>query len=238
MKAVLLSTTFLAIGSVAATAAPVFDWTGCYVGAHVGAATVRAFTATDFEGSGSAGNTGTGTIAGGQVGCNYQQSNWVVGVEGEGTWSNSSVTNSLVLTPNDNLSLTTKNTSSFSIAARAGVAFDRTLIYGKAGWTSGSFDFNSTLNCCLVALPDSRSASDTMSAFLVGAGVEHALTRNWTVKFEYNYSSFGSRNLNVGTEPGVGGDPIFVSTSVKRQTFKVGVNYLFDFGRAPVGAKR
>ena len=150
MKTLLLSTTFLVIGSAAATAAPVFDWTGCYVGAHVGAATVKAFTATDFEGSGSTGDSGTGTIAGGQVGCNYQQGNWVVGVEGEGSWSNSKATNSLTLTPDDSFTLTTKNTGNFSIAARAGFVFDRTLIYGKGGWSVGSFDFNSTFNCCLV----------------------------------------------------------------------------------------
>ncbi len=236
MKALLLSTTFLAIGSAAATAAPAFDWSGCYVGAQVGAAAVRAFTATDFEGSGNIGDNGTGTIAGGQAGCNYQQSNWVVGVEGEGAWSNSKATNSLTLTPDDSLRLTTKNTGNFSIAARAGVAFDRTLVYGKAGWAVGLFDFNSTFNCCFL-VPDSRSASHTMSAFLVGVGVEHALTRNWTVKFEYNYSDFGSKTLNIGTERS-NGEPVLVRTSVTTQTFKVGINYLFDFGRASVAAQR
>lgn len=234
MKALLLSTTFLVMGSAAATAAPAFDWTGCYVGAQVGGATTRTFTATNFEGGGSSGDNGTGAVVGGQVGCNYQQSNWVVGVEGEGAWSNSKATNSMTLTPDDSLSMTTKNTSNFSIAARAGFAFDRTLIYGKGGWVVGSFDFNSTLICCLAA-PDSRSPNYTMSAFLVGAGIEHALTRNWTVKFEYNYANFGTRNLIVGAEPS--GEPASVTTSVKSQTFKVGVNYLFDFGRASVAAK-
>jgi outer membrane immunogenic protein len=235
MKTLLLSTTFLAIGSVAATAAPAFDWSGCYVGAHVGAAAVRAFAATDFEGSGNIGDNGTGTIAGGQAGCNYQQSNWVVGVEGEGAWSNGKATNSLTLSREDSFTLTTKNTGIFSIAARAGFAFDRTLIYGKAGWAVASFDFNSTLNCCL-ALPDSRSASGTKGAFLVGAGAEYALMRNWSVKFEYNYSDFGSRILNIGADPN--GNPALVNTSIKMHTFKVGINYLFDFGRMSVAAQR
>jgi outer membrane immunogenic protein len=132
--------------------------------------------------------------------------------------------------------VTTKNTGNFSIAARAGFVFDRTLIYGKGGWGVSSFDFNSTFNCCFV-ISESRSASDTKGGFLVGAGVEHALTRNWTVKFEYNYSNFGSNNLNIGTARGTG-EPVFVRDSVKMQTFKVGINYLFDFGRASAAATR
>ena len=103
MKKLLLSSTFLVIVSGAATAAdlrlpvkaapvaaaPLFSWTGCYVGAHVGGATIHTFTATNFEGSASTSDNGSGAVAGGQVGCNYQQGNWVFGVEGEGAWSNS-----------------------------------------------------------------------------------------------------------------------------------------------------
>jgi len=248
LKKLLLSSTFLVIGSTAAmaadlrlpvkapiAAAPAFSWTGCYVGAHAGGSTIHTFTATNFEGSGSTGDNGTGAVAGGQVGCNYQAGNWVFGVEGEGSWSNSKATNSIVLTPLDSVSLATKNTSDFSIAGRAGIAFDHTLIYGKGGWAWGSFDYNSTLICCVVGF-SSTSGSYNADGFLVGAGIEHALTRNWTIKFEYDYLGFGSKLLNVGATP-FAGVPVNVSTSPTKQIFKVGANYLFDFGRAPVVAK-
>jgi outer membrane immunogenic protein len=162
----------------------------------------------------------------------------VFGVEGEGSWSNAKTTNTMVVStiaPFDNISLTTKNTSDFSIAGRAGFTFDRTLIYGKGGWAWGSFDYNSTLNCCFVA-PNLTSGSYNLNGFLVGAGVEHALTRNWTVKFEYNYLDFGSKLFNVGATPGLG-VPINVNASPTMHVFKVGANYLFDFGKAPVVAK-
>ena len=252
MKKLLLSSTCLVIVSTAAmaadlrlpvkapvAAAPAFSWTGCYVGAHVGGSQIHSFASTNFEGSGSTGDNGTGTIAGGQVGCNYQAGNWVFGVEGEGSWSNSQATNSLFVTPVapfDNVSLTTKNTSDFSIAGRAGFAFDRTLIYGKGGWAWGSFDYNSTLNCCFVA-PSLTSGSFNASGFLVGAGIEHALTRNWTIKFEYDYLGFGSKLLNVGAGGGAVPVPVNVSVSPTTQIFKVGANYLFNFGGAPVVAK-
>lgn len=252
MKKLLLSSTFLVIASAAApaadlrlpvkapiAAAPMFSWTGCYVGAHVGGSKVHSFIATNFEGTGFTGdNDGTGAVAGGQAGCNYQHGRWVLGVEGEGSWSNSQAAHSLALPPDATESLTTRNTSNFSISGRAGIAFDRTLIYGKGGWAWGSFDFNSTLTCCVLGIlaRTDRSGSTNLSGFLVGAGIEHALTRNWTVKLEYNYMDFGSRFLNVGATRG-SRTPINVSQSVTLQTFKVGVNYLFDVGGPPVVAK-
>jgi outer membrane immunogenic protein len=246
MKALLLSSTFLVIGSATAMAAPpsvpsapqvasAFSWTGCYVGAHVGGSQVRTSAATNFEGTGSTGDSGTGTIAGGQAGCNYQAGNWVFGVESEGSWSNSSASNFLNVSfpfGNDTISLTTRNNSDFSIAGRAGVAFDRTLIYAKGGWVWGSFTYNSTLNCCS-SLPTLTSGNLDLSGFLVGAGIEHALTRNWTLRVEYNYLGFGSKLLTVGTTVNTGIVPVTVTESAANQIFKIGVSYLFDFGRTP-----
>ena len=74
-----------------------------------------------------------------------------------------------------------------------------------------------------------------MNGFLVGAGIEHALTRNWTVKFEYNYLDFGSTVLNLGVT--LRGVPTNVSQSSNKHIFKVGANYLFDLGGSPVVAK-
>src|ERR1700681_2316879 len=64
--------------SPAPVVAPVFSWTGCYVGVHAGAGVMRD-TWTE--------QTGSGGLAGGQVGCNYQDGNWVFGGEAEGYWS-------------------------------------------------------------------------------------------------------------------------------------------------------
>src|SRR2546423_6439550 len=70
---------------------PVFSWTGCHVGAHVGwgwgkhdvretfTCVSSSFTATDF---GSGKIDSSGAIFGGQLGCDYQFSNWVIGIEG------------------------------------------------------------------------------------------------------------------------------------------------------------
>jgi outer membrane immunogenic protein len=93
MKKLLASASFIVLSSATVFAAdlpmhyskapapymaPVFNWTGCYVGVHGGAGAMRD-SFTD--------QTGTGGLAGGQLGCNYQDGNWVFGLEGEGYWS-------------------------------------------------------------------------------------------------------------------------------------------------------
>src|SRR6516225_6822764 len=66
---------------------PVFSWTGCYIGGHIGGGwghkTVSAPTLA--PGISVSGNT-SGFLGGGQVGCDYQFApNWVVGIEGAGS---------------------------------------------------------------------------------------------------------------------------------------------------------
>jgi outer membrane immunogenic protein len=259
MKKLLLSTSLVLFGSAAfaadlpmQTKAPmlppaVFSWTGCYLGAHVGGGTSNS--SSNLEGFGQ-GLNGTGAIVGGQAGCNYQDGNWVIGIEGEGAWSgikannNTSTTetetpaalrNNLVGAPpsyTEVFNQSSKNTSNFDIAARAGIAFDRTLIYGKGGWAWGKFAFSTLDICCgPESTPYTTSWGSTLNGFLVGVGVEHALTRNWTVKLEYNYIGYGSKQMSA-TECGGGSCSVYgsLSNSANVQLFKVGANYLFNAG--------
>ena len=250
MKKLLLATSCLALTSTASMAAdfplqtkapamsaPVFTWTGCYVGAHVGGGMI----------GNTEGTNGKGAVAGGQGGCNYQDGNWVFGLEGEGYWSgirtdvgSSNIPNIVNNNSFNSFSTSTRNNDDFTIAARAGIAFDRTLIYGKGGWAWGQFKFNSTNICCGVAATTTTSNfSGTLDGFLVGAGIEHALTRNWTVKFEYNFIGFGAKELafNQCNNAGVCAQTGTTTFGTNKQVFKVGANYLFDFGGAPLVAK-
>jgi outer membrane immunogenic protein len=244
----LAATTFLGAGAASAAdmamkaapyAAPVqiFSWTGCYIGVHAGAGVLRA---NNGEGSSSGGNNGTGGLAGGQVGCNYQQGNWVFGAEGEGYWSGMKSTNanssSFEGINEGRFAATVKNKSDFTIAARAGIAFDRTLVYGKAGWAWGKFDFDQTSSCCGNVDPsfESFNSSGTLNGLLLGVGIEHAITNNWTVKLEYNYLKYGSKELNVTRCEGGDGSTTFcapigtTSFNADKQIFKIGANYLFN----------
>jgi outer membrane immunogenic protein len=242
MKKFLASASFLVLGAASAMAAdlpmkavpymapPVFSWTGCYIGAHGGGGFMRD-TFSDH---------GTGGLAGGQIGCNYQDGNWVIGLEGEGSWSGIKGTftssegisqvEALVIGSSNTEIFTTKNKWDASIAARAGITFDRTLIYGKAGWVWGKFDYSaSEPACCGPFAPiETINGSATLNGLLVGIGIEHALTQNWTVKLEYDYLRFGSKP--VGFNDCVSGEGCIFTTrsqNADKQLFKVGFNYLF-----------
>ena len=243
MKKLLFATTCLALTSTASMAAdmgvpyskapvmaaPVFSWTGCYIGAHIGGGMMTANT----EANGTSQN-GTGAVAGGQGGCNYQDGNWVFGVEGEGYWSNIKVHSGFFDSPTDLGNFNTKNTADYTIAGRVGITFDRTLIYGKAGWAWGSFKSDST--CCNATSLTTTQNGD-LNGPLVGIGLEHALTRNWTIKAEYNYIAYGNRLLTVNCPACTSFTPFTENASATKQIFKFGANYLFDIGGAPVVAK-
>jgi outer membrane immunogenic protein len=233
----------------ASYAAPVqvFSWTGCYIGVHAGAGAMRASGGVSSESS-SSGKTGTGGLVGGQIGCNYQDGNRVFGAEGEGYWSGMKSTNANSNTSEGVLfsrdTDTAKNKYDFSIAARAGIAFDRTLVYGKAGWVWGKFDVLETSSCC-GGFPSfsSTTASGTLDGLLLGVGIEHAITNNWTVKLEYNYLKYGSKELSLTTCSNSFGGPTTCfadstdSYRADKHIFKIGANYLFNMGGAPLVAK-
>src|SRR5579863_9333142 len=170
MNKLLASASFLVLSSASVMAAdlpmsykspapaivPTYTWTGCYLGVHGGGGAMNDSNSnsSNFEGSGNGNNAfhGTGGIAGGQLGCNYQMTNVVFGVEGEGYWSGikgtlDSSTNSFgsgsqagILSETDFNHNETQNKYDFTIAGRMGIAFDRTLVYGKGGWAWGKFD--------------------------------------------------------------------------------------------------
>jgi len=241
---------------------PVFSWTGCYIGVHGGGGVMNDTNTEDYGGGSAPGGHihGTGGVAGGQVGCNYQMTNWVFGVEGEGYWSGMKGTyDSSYNEYNNNGSLyytdfthnQTQNKSDFTIAGRMGVAFDRTLIYGKAGWAWGKFDvFDNSgtnySNCNGSCSPNNLnhySYSGTLNGPLFGLGIEYAFTQNWTAKLEYNYIMFGANSFANTHCYGQSGSPTVcqaygnTSLSADKQLFKFGVNYKFDWGAAPVIAK-
>jgi len=77
----------------APTPAPVYNWSGFYVGGHVGYGWAD-LQSTVIDSSGAAFPVGTvftadpdGWIGGGQIGFNWQSGNWVFGIEGEYSWS-------------------------------------------------------------------------------------------------------------------------------------------------------
>jgi outer membrane immunogenic protein len=108
--------------------------------------------------------------------------------------------------------LSTKVKGVGTIAARFGVAsdlIDRTLFYVKVGAAvvrdnhtlTGNSSYSEAPYCFTSCSPYgetsawSGGASYTRWGWLVGAGLEYALNRNWSAKVEYNYMDFGSKDV-------------------------------------------
>jgi outer membrane immunogenic protein len=218
----------------------VFSWTGCYIGGHAGYAWGRKkVTSGDpllFPGlTDNAHHDVDGFIAGGQIGCNlWQRDRWVFGIEGQASWADIDGDVALpAVTVGELSNFRTEIDVIGSIAARLGYAFGatgQTLVFVKGGAAfvheqfKGAFLFD----------PLSQSDKDLRWGWMVGAGVEQALSSNWSLKAEYNYSNFGTRDVDL-CAPG----PVCDTYSIKQHIHlvKFGINYRFGGFGGPVVAR-
>src|SRR5579872_4243839 len=197
--------------------AAVTDWTGCYLGAQAGDGVTSDTFANSFASGGS--------LVGGQLGCNYQLGQIVLGIEAEAPASTlASRDVSTVLTPPVSSSdFTGRNRWSADVAARAGVVVNRALIFGKAGVAAGRFSFSeSDTNGGF------QNGSGTLNGLLLGIGFEYALAPNWSVKLEYDHFDYLGKTLHFDanfTNNGPG--PFDQSTSAQANVVKAGINYRF-----------
>jgi outer membrane immunogenic protein len=80
------------------------------------------------------------------------------------------------------------------------------------------------------------NCGNSAGGWLLGAGLEYAVTNNWTVKLEYDFLGLGNRTFVIpATAPVLAGDT-FTSNNHNVQMIKVGFNYLFNWG-SPVGGR-
>jgi outer membrane immunogenic protein len=170
-------------------------------------------------------------IAGGQLGFNYQFSNFVLGVEGDFDWAsntnNTAAAGNGVLVPGGGaIHVTSNNRWITTLAARFGVTYDHWLFYGKAGggWV-GNDNFTITNTATGASITGSNNNSN--SGWLVGAGIEWAFADNWSAKVEYDYLGLRSRTITVPAGGFLAGDT-FTIGNPNVQMVKFGVNYLFN----------
>jgi len=187
-----------------------FNWSGFYVGGHVGGATTNeqwVNTAnTTLFGDLSPGQgfrqRGTGVFGGGQMGYNWQANNFVFGLEGtiSGLDNKGTVLNNVFgVGLDDRFSWRTDWLA--TITGRAGVAVRNNLFYVKGGYAG----VNNRLSVTDVLPPATGSGSQTQwhNGWVVGAGWEYGITQNWIVGLEYDYASFESKRYQLaGTSPG------------------------------------
>jgi outer membrane immunogenic protein len=184
-----------------------YNWTGCYIGANVGGGWTKSNTfgypLPDPVTAGfvpmDVGTNGSGVVAGGQAGCNLQvASNFVVGIEGDFSWSGvkgEGTVGPIESTPVPGLFPGSFATSTHEVAwvgtlrGRAGVAFDRLMIYvtGGLAWASLKTTADEVF---LTPVSNPGSFDSTRIGWVGGVGLEYAVTYNWIVRGEYLYHQF------------------------------------------------
>jgi outer membrane immunogenic protein len=216
---------------------PVFSWSGCYVGLHVGAGwQVSSFVEPERRRISTIAESGVGWLGGGQAGCNLQWRAFVIGLEGE-VWGSTLYDRFFSQEGPFTDELRSRNRWDAALSVRSGVAFDRAFIYGKLGAVWGKFEYDAQFNS-----PFSNSTttgSSTITGVLIGVGFEYALTDNWTTKFEYNYIDYGNKIVeftsNFCTVLGCGTSVSRETVKEVKQLAKLGINYKFGYvGKDPV----
>ena len=115
------------------------------------------------------GHTGSSWLAGGQVGYNYQVNQWVLGVEAQ--FSATSLKGSDPQPVTTFIINNSKTDFIGTVAARLGVAWDRTLLYVKGGgaWAHDKF-FVWTVPPAAAPSAEAQTATQTRWGWMVGAG--------------------------------------------------------------------
>lgn len=195
--------------------APVFSWTGMYVGVNAGIGGDKTDYGLSAFGTGID-LTSFGGFGGGQIGYNWQfGGNWVVGVEADIQGTNMKSELNASAGP---LSISTGTEMKYfgTVRGRFGYAFDRVLVYGTGGYAYGSEDTKLNVNPALLTF----SRSSDLSGWVGGGGVEWAMTNNLSLKTEYLYMEFDRNNVFAA-------GPLVIDNKVTSHTMKFGVNYAF-----------
>jgi outer membrane immunogenic protein len=198
----------------AMVAAPVYSWTGCFIGAGYGygvssqdvfpendPAHVRTGVTTTVSGRGWYGQ--------GQLGCDYQfpalNSNFVVGIFGDGGFGSIKANEIDPFSATIGAAAPEKISSLWAVGARIGwLATPKFLTYFSGGFTQAhanglSFVFPTTGAPAGVVSP-----SETYSGYFIGSGFEYGIDAvpGLFFKTEYRYSTYSAKDVSVLTPAG------------------------------------
>lgn len=219
----------------------IHNWSGLYFGGHVGYGWAETETLTIgrnkdgnvLEGDGgklaiaNSSYDADGWFGGAQLGYNVQAGSWVIGVETDYSWAD--INGSFVYDPDpDKVGKIAGGSVDWlaTLRARVGYTFNHALIYGTAGVAfaelSGYVD-----NFVTDANIERASASSTETGWVVGGGLEYALTHNISLKGEYLYIRFDNVASTLQAPEWNDQIRLHADSDISIQTLRVGVNYKF-----------
>ena len=198
--------------------APIYNWTGFYIGGHVGGAWV---------GDNNIQSDGGRFLGGVQGGADYQFApNWVIGIEAQYSWLTNSDNNGTAF---PGPGVVTRDTRGLgSVTGRVGWTWGPGLLYVKGGYAFT----DTSIGVTVAGVPQAFGVTgNDKSGYTVGAGLEYMLAPNWSLKGEYQYFNFGNTTFVATTPAAVG--LLGASFHNDEHTVKLGLNYRFGGWSAP-----
>lgn len=169
-----------------AVPAPVFNWTGFYVGGTVGYGWGDNRHRNQFLNIGTDSFDVDGFVGGVTLGVNWQApgTRWVLGLEFDASLSG--ISGVLPVAPGFGCAngCTTDVKWFGTFRGRVGYAFDRSLLY-----VTGGLAFGEVEGSILGAFP---AGSETLTGWTAGLGGEFAIAPRWSMKLEYLYVDLGN----------------------------------------------
>jgi outer membrane immunogenic protein len=241
-----------------------WNWTGFYVGGNVGYGwgksdehisalqSSQGFSGGFWSLDATDSNKVNGLVGGAQAGYNWQIRNLLLGLEADIQGSGQTHTSTLsaalidpgIGTGNNPVSITDTSKLDWfgTVRGRLGVlASDRWLVYATGGLAYGQVHESGNVQPANPDPIDNNAPlpwnhATTKVGWTVGAGVENAISRNWSWKAEYLYMDLGNVTSNVSG--GVGNiyadnGPLTaaafgtITTKLTDNILRVGVNYRF-----------
>lgn len=206
----------LALKGPSTASAPL--WTGFYIGLHGGAGNGKSqLEDPDFQiAFDRVTMNSRGTLAGAQVGADWQFGDIVVGGEIDASWS--SIKGSVAPDPAFFLSgLSVQYQALATGTGRVGYAAGNLLGYVKGGVAWANVDYKSALG---TAFP--IDVNHQRTGLTGGAGLEFALLGSLSARVEYDYVYFGAGAIALGTRR----NPSNVDHEL--HLVKVGLNWRFS----------
>jgi outer membrane immunogenic protein len=222
------------------------EWTGLYFGVNAGYGWAQGSTDTFFTGAFQGGTTtpfgaglnelGTtklhgsgnpsGAIAGGQIGFNWQAGMFVFGAEMDAQWSGQQSSFTVVCTSGCSAAEHVRIKSILTGRARLGVAFDWIMPYVTAGAALVNAGDDLTVTAGGVS-GTFQSLSASTLGWAVGAGVDMALTSNWSVRLEYLHIKADDLSTTVPMPNALGLGTASEGSGYSDNMVRVGLNYRF-----------